>query len=160
MAPCSKQEPRRLDGSCNNLKHPPRGAPLTPYHRMLPATFSAGYEHRVAVSGSELPPARRLRTSLVPDGRVSSVHYSHLLTHWLVTITGEVTSLHDTGQCFIFDAIFFNYYKTITPRRVCLSKRDKLKNYRMNSSLDKVILEEALGVFFIDVLYKLAEIRR
>lgn len=42
VLPCNPQETRRLDGTCNNLKHPNRGASHTPTYRLLPAHYDKG----------------------------------------------------------------------------------------------------------------------
>lgn len=33
---------RRIDGACNNIRHPAWGAPFTPYSRLLPASYQDG----------------------------------------------------------------------------------------------------------------------
>lgn len=42
VLPCNPDEGRRLDGTCNNLKYPNRGAPHTPQRRLLPAEYDKG----------------------------------------------------------------------------------------------------------------------
>ncbi|CAH2241348.1 jg15548 [Pararge aegeria aegeria] len=39
IQPCNPTEGRRIDGSCNNLKHPTRGASHTPAYHVLPVVF-------------------------------------------------------------------------------------------------------------------------
>lgn len=42
VAPCSPKDYRRINGSCNNLHRPSRGASLTPYRRLLKPVFAVG----------------------------------------------------------------------------------------------------------------------
>ncbi|KAI5632715.1 peroxidase domain-containing protein [Phthorimaea operculella] len=95
---CDEKERRRMDYSCNNLHHPTRGATLTPYRRMLPPHFDAQYRARPSTSGAPLPLARRVRTSIMSDGRVASKRYTNLVPIGAVAITGDVTSIHDTAN--------------------------------------------------------------
>lgn len=39
IPPCDPKEGRRVDGSCNNLKNPARGAGHTPFARVLSPVF-------------------------------------------------------------------------------------------------------------------------
>ncbi|CAK1604584.1 unnamed protein product [Parnassius mnemosyne] len=39
IEPCDPEEGKRVDGSCNNLRFPSRGAPHTPTYRLLPAVY-------------------------------------------------------------------------------------------------------------------------
>lgn len=55
-----------------------------------------GYEHRTSSSGAPLPLERRLRTALIDDGHASSGRYTQLVTHLMVTVTGDLSSQHDT----------------------------------------------------------------
>ncbi|RVE43837.1 hypothetical protein evm_011505 [Chilo suppressalis] len=49
-------------------------------------------------AGRPLPNARALRVALVPDGRIPNKQYSQLLTNFLVAITGDTSTVHDTGN--------------------------------------------------------------
>ncbi|XP_013148471.1 PREDICTED: peroxidase-like [Papilio polytes] len=93
---CSPYEPRRVDGTCNNLRFPTRGATFTPYHRLLPPNHSTFGGLRTSTSGEPLPNARKLRVSLISDGRVHNKYYTQLVTNQLLMITGDITSAHDT----------------------------------------------------------------
>lgn len=42
IEPCDPNEGRRIDGSCNNLEHPTRGASNTPVFNVLPTIFING----------------------------------------------------------------------------------------------------------------------
>ncbi|XP_053622932.1 peroxidase-like [Plodia interpunctella] len=96
VKPCNPHEPRRLDYTCNNLKHPARGGVYTPYHRMLPPRHSAEGGMAVAKSGNDLPNARKLRIGLLTDARKENKKYTHLITNVALQITGDVTSIHDS----------------------------------------------------------------
>ncbi|CAH2064851.1 unnamed protein product, partial [Iphiclides podalirius] len=99
---CSPTETRRVDGSCNSLRFPSRGAAMTPYQRLLPPAHAVDGGPRTARSGLELPNTRSLRTALVPDGRVHSKRYTQLITYLLLIMTSDVTSLHDTVNYVVF----------------------------------------------------------
>ncbi|KAL0891820.1 hypothetical protein ABMA27_015085 [Loxostege sticticalis] len=94
---CDPHERRRLDGSCNNLNYPNRGMPHTPTLKLLPPEFSGnGFEPRLAKSGAPLPPARPLRTSLLPDARIPDQVFTQMVAHYMVFIVSDVLSIHDT----------------------------------------------------------------
>ncbi|XP_013163275.1 PREDICTED: peroxidase-like [Papilio xuthus] len=93
---CSPYEPRRVDGTCNNLHYPTRGATFTPYHRLLPSNNAMNGGLRTSITGLPLPNARKLRVSLLSDGRVHNKHYTQLVTNHLLMMTGDITSAHDT----------------------------------------------------------------
>ncbi|CAB3243525.1 unnamed protein product [Arctia plantaginis] len=96
IEPCNPTEGRRVDGSCNNLKHPTRGAMHTPFIRLLPATFDKNFEPRKSSSGNDLPLARYLRTRLISVGKVPSTIFTMLAVHYFVFMSADVVSLHDT----------------------------------------------------------------
>ncbi|CAH2075609.1 unnamed protein product, partial [Iphiclides podalirius] len=96
VEPCAPDEGRRIDGSCNNLRLPTRGAAHTPTYRVLPAVYGKDFEPRPSKSGHSLPLARFLRTSLMAVGRLPDQMFTTLLTNFLVFMTGDVLSLHDT----------------------------------------------------------------
>ncbi|XP_049866581.1 peroxidase-like [Pectinophora gossypiella] len=96
IEPCNETEGRRIDGSCNNLKHPTRGAPHTPFYRVLPAIFDEDFEPRKSESGDSLPLSRYLRTSLLSEGSVPDQTFTQLLTQFLVFMASDVSGPHDT----------------------------------------------------------------
>ncbi|CAB3242848.1 unnamed protein product [Arctia plantaginis] len=96
IEPCNPTEGRRVDGSCNNLKHPSRGATHTPFVRLLPAVFDKNFEPRKSSSGNDLPLARYLRTRLISVGQVPSTIFTMLAVHYFVFMSADVLSLHDT----------------------------------------------------------------
>ncbi|XP_037300475.1 peroxidase-like [Manduca sexta] len=98
IADCNPHEPRRMDGSCNNLKYPSRGAQLTPYSRMLPPQYGADGGIRPAKSGNPLPNARALRVAIMSDGRAASSRFTNMVPNYNVFITGDITSVHDTAN--------------------------------------------------------------
>ncbi|XP_063391883.1 peroxidase-like [Cydia fagiglandana] len=102
VADCQPDERRRMDYSCNNPRHPPRGATLTPYYRLLPPVFGRNYTARPAKDGADLPLVRDIRVAIMSDGRRSSEHYTQLTSHLGVFLTGDVSSLHDTVNYVIF----------------------------------------------------------
>ncbi|CAH0407945.1 unnamed protein product [Chilo suppressalis] len=105
IQPCDHNEGRRVDGSCNNLKHPTRGATHTPFYRLLPATYDTEqdrFEPRKASDGGPLPLARHLRTSLVAEGKVPDQVFTQLVTHSLAFHVSDIVSLQDTVNYIIW----------------------------------------------------------
>ncbi|XP_072940692.1 salivary peroxidase/catechol oxidase-like [Epargyreus clarus] len=96
IQPCDPHEWRRVDGSCNNLKNPTKGAPHTPVYRLLPAMFGKDFGPRKAEDGGPLPLCRPLRTHFYPEGYLPDQKFTHLLTYALVFLTSDVLSVHDT----------------------------------------------------------------
>ncbi|KAF9420421.1 hypothetical protein HW555_003343 [Spodoptera exigua] len=94
--PCDPNEGRRVDGTCNNLRYPNRGASHTPFTRILPPAFDKDYEPKKAASGNDLPLPRVLRTNLVSVGKVPSQRLTQLAIHAFVFLSSDVVSLHDT----------------------------------------------------------------
>ncbi|XP_045446330.1 peroxidase-like [Melitaea cinxia] len=96
VLPCNPFEGRRLDGTCNNLKYPNRGAPHTPQYRLLPAEYDKGFEPKKTKSGEPLPLSRSVRTTILAEGRVPDRRFTQLLTYFWVYVIGDVLSVHDT----------------------------------------------------------------
>ncbi|CAH2106939.1 unnamed protein product [Euphydryas editha] len=96
VLPCNPYEGRRLDGTCNNLKYPTRGAPHTPQYRLLPAEYDKDFEPKTAKSGEPLPLSRSVRTTVLAEGRVPDSRFTQLLTHFWAHALGDVLSVHDT----------------------------------------------------------------
>ncbi|CAH0723495.1 unnamed protein product, partial [Brenthis ino] len=96
IEPCDAFEGRRLDGSCNNLKQPSQGAPHTLPHRVLPAVFDEGNKPRKSKTGEELPLSRKVRTTLLSEGRVPDPYFTHIFTYFAVFMSADVLSFHDT----------------------------------------------------------------
>ncbi|CAK1604587.1 unnamed protein product [Parnassius mnemosyne] len=99
---CDPEEGKRVDGSCNNLRYPSRGAPHTPTYRLLPAIYDKDFEPRLSNSGHSLPLARFLRTSLLAEGRLPDQKYTTLATNFLVFMTADVLSVQDTVKFIIW----------------------------------------------------------
>ncbi|CAH1644592.1 unnamed protein product [Spodoptera littoralis] len=95
IKPCNATEWKRVDGSCNNLKHPSRGTHRTPSYRVLPPVFSVAYEPRKAVSGGPLPLPRRLRTELLLVGKASERRITQLASYYIIFMIADVVSIHD-----------------------------------------------------------------
>ncbi|XP_052750505.1 peroxidase-like [Galleria mellonella] len=96
IAPCDPNEGRRIDGSCNNLEHPTRGATHTPFYRVLPATYDEDFQPKKTKSGKEMPLARQLRTHLLSEGRIPSQRFTQLATHFFVFLPADIISAQDT----------------------------------------------------------------
>ncbi|KAJ8731722.1 hypothetical protein PYW08_014452 [Mythimna loreyi] len=95
IEPCNPEEWRRLDGSCNNLRHPTRGATHTPQYRMLPADYDTYFDREKSKS-SNLPLVRRLRTSFLPEGKVADETFTMLASYFLLFVATDIANLHDT----------------------------------------------------------------
>ncbi|CAK1604590.1 unnamed protein product [Parnassius mnemosyne] len=102
IEPCDPEEGRRVDGSCNNLRYVTRGASHTPTYRVLPAVYNKNFEPRLSKSGHSLPLARFLRTSLLAEGRLPDRQLTTLATNFLVFMTADVLSLHDTVKFILW----------------------------------------------------------
>ncbi|KAM3956032.1 peroxidase-like [Aphomia sociella] len=96
IAPCDAWAWRRIDGSCNNLEHPTMGAKHTPLYRVLPPIYDKDFEPKTTTSGKPMPLARRVRTSLLSEGRIPSQALTQLATHFFVFVPADIVSLHDT----------------------------------------------------------------
>ncbi|XP_075970963.1 peroxidase-like [Anticarsia gemmatalis] len=96
IQPCDPHEGRRVDGSCNNLHHPVRGATHTPFVRVLPPVFDKNFEPKKAASGNDLPLARYLRTRLISAGSIPDQILTTLAVHFFVFTSADLVSLHDT----------------------------------------------------------------
>ncbi|KAJ8731720.1 hypothetical protein PYW08_014450 [Mythimna loreyi] len=95
VKPCDPEEWQRVDGSCNNLKYPSRGAFRTPTIRLLPLDFSPNYEPRKACDGGDLELPRKLRTELLCSGKVSEMKLTQLVSYYILFSTGDINSIHD-----------------------------------------------------------------
>ncbi|XP_075970962.1 peroxidase-like [Anticarsia gemmatalis] len=102
IRPCDPFEGRRVDGTCNNLQNPQRGASHTPFIRVLPPVYDKDFEPRKSASGNELPLARYLRTRLISVGKVPSQLFTQLAIHYFVFMSGDVVSLHDTVNYIVW----------------------------------------------------------
>ncbi|CAK1552790.1 unnamed protein product [Leptosia nina] len=96
VLPCDPREGRRIDGSCNNLKYFTIGSNRTPTYRMLPASYSEGFEPRLSKRGETMPLARAVRTNILLEGHVPDRQFTQMLTHFLVFIVGDFVSVQDT----------------------------------------------------------------
>ncbi|CAH0700224.1 unnamed protein product [Spodoptera exigua] len=95
IAPCDTKEWRRLDGSCNNLRNPVRGATHTPLRRILPPYYDEDYEPMKSKAG-KLPPVRKLRTTLLSEGQNPDQVFSILAPNFLIFIATDISNTHDT----------------------------------------------------------------
>ncbi|XP_050342820.1 peroxidase-like [Nymphalis io] len=96
ILPCNPLEGRRIDGSCNNLKHPSKGSAHTPIRRLLPADYDKDFEPRKSKSGEPLPLSRAVRTGVLAEGRLPDTRFTQMVPNYWVYILGDVVSVHDT----------------------------------------------------------------
>lgn len=68
------------------------------YEELISNVCLSGLEPRKAVSGNDLPLARRLRTRLLSEGSVPSQKFTQLAINFMVFMAGDVVSQHDTGE--------------------------------------------------------------
>ncbi|XP_026331114.1 peroxidase-like [Hyposmocoma kahamanoa] len=99
---CDEHEKRRADYSCNNLHHPIRGTTMSPYRRLLSPKFGRGDNFRPQMSGTPLPSARAVRTSLLSDGRVADKKWTSQLMGGLLIVTTDSTTVHDIFNYVVF----------------------------------------------------------
>ncbi|KAG6457899.1 hypothetical protein O3G_MSEX010545 [Manduca sexta] len=107
VEPCNPNEPRRINGTCNNLNNPTRGATRTPYYRLLDASFvkasDSVFNPRVsACTGASLAGARDLRRTLLVDGRVEDDKLTHAVTHMSVFFATDITNTQDTTNYVVW----------------------------------------------------------
>ncbi|CAB3242838.1 unnamed protein product [Arctia plantaginis] len=102
IEPCDPAEGRRVDGSCNNLKHPSRGATHTPFRRLLPPVFDKNFTPKKSSSGNDLPLVRYVRTRILSVGKVPSQVFTMLAAHYFVFMLADTVSLHDTVNYVIW----------------------------------------------------------
>ncbi|XP_023939635.2 peroxidase-like [Bicyclus anynana] len=103
IEPCNPHEGRRVDGSCNNLQHPSVGASHTPGYHVLPVVFDGYNDSRKSCRGKELPLSRKVRTTLLLEGRLPDQQITHLLTYFSVFMSADVLSFHDTINYMIWN---------------------------------------------------------
>ncbi|XP_063890539.1 peroxidase-like isoform X2 [Helicoverpa armigera] len=95
IEPCAENERSRVDGSCNNLNSPARGTYFSPLVRVLPPIYYNGYFARKAVSGNELPLARKVRVDLLKQGNSNHPLFNQNVPGFFVFVSNDVGSFHD-----------------------------------------------------------------
>ncbi|CAB3243533.1 unnamed protein product [Arctia plantaginis] len=110
IEPCDPAEGRRVDGSCNNLKHPSRGATHTPFRRLLPPVFDKNFTPKKSSSGNDLPLVRYVRTRILSVGKVPSQVFTMLAAHYFAFMLADTVSLHDTDTRFTVNYVIWKPY--------------------------------------------------
>ncbi|XP_025194656.1 peroxidase-like isoform X2 [Melanaphis sacchari] len=115
-APKMKCDPtakyRSINGSCNNLEIPTRGAAGSPFYRLINANFSDGYyKLRVQTNGSPLPWPRVLDIDIflnreifrVDENNVLLLPFGQLLAHDISSLPNDLISDEngDTIDCCV-----------------------------------------------------------
>ncbi|XP_026740014.1 peroxidase-like isoform X2 [Trichoplusia ni] len=95
IKPCDKNEWKRLDGSCNNLKYPSVGTQRTPTTRILPPILGPNYNPVDTVDGKPFPLARRVRCELLSEGKASDLTTTQLVSYYTLFASADINSLHD-----------------------------------------------------------------
>ncbi|CAD0198067.1 unnamed protein product [Chrysodeixis includens] len=95
VAPCDPNEWRRLDGSCNNLKHPAKGTYFVPMIRLMEPHYHNGNEPRKAADGEDLPLPRKVRTTLLKVGKSSHPELSQQVPSFAALLLMDTISIHD-----------------------------------------------------------------
>ena len=104
---CNPHNPfRTLNGVCNNLGDPFRGAALTPFRRLLPPDYADGKsEPREAVGNGRFPNARSVSLDLFKDVEERSQELTHMamvfgqfLAHD-ITLAGQPEDFTCDGSC-------------------------------------------------------------
>ncbi|KAJ2953514.1 hypothetical protein O0L34_g1115 [Tuta absoluta] len=121
VQPCTKEEGRRVDGTCANPKYPSRGGTATPLLRMLPARFGLGNTLRPAKNGSDLPSTRIIRTKILTEGYVEDYQFSLLLSHVFVfSFVDHVDLEYMMGYAVLSDCCVGNTPNWANPRCIAI----------------------------------------
>ncbi|XP_026739839.1 peroxidase-like [Trichoplusia ni] len=101
IAPCDPNEWRRLDGSCNNLNQPAKGAYFVPMIRLLDSVYHNGNEPRKAADGEDLPLPRKVRTALLKIGKSSHPELSQQVPSFAAYVLMDIASIHDIEKMLL-----------------------------------------------------------
>ncbi|XP_025421585.1 peroxidase isoform X2 [Sipha flava] len=84
---------RTVEGSCNNVMEPRKGAALTPFRRQLPADYSDGvWKPRRATDGSELPSAKQVSEDVHRESYEEDHDFTVMLAVWGQFMDHDITA--------------------------------------------------------------------
>ncbi|XP_063827198.1 peroxidase-like [Ostrinia nubilalis] len=106
VKPCTPHEGSRIDGTCNNYKHPTRGSAKGPYLRLLKPEYGHMGGLRETKHGEPLPSARKVRTALQSNGRVvdktfnlAAAAFLEFINVDISLVTGPLDYLRERTYC-------------------------------------------------------------
>ncbi|KAK9879276.1 hypothetical protein WA026_004121 [Henosepilachna vigintioctopunctata] len=90
---------RRIDGACNNIRHPAWGSHLTPYARLLPPSYKDGvWSPRVSeYDGAPLASPRKISTTLFKDENIYQSGHTLLVMQFGQYMAHEITQSIDNS---------------------------------------------------------------
>ncbi|XP_025200669.1 lactoperoxidase isoform X2 [Melanaphis sacchari] len=84
---------RTVEGICNNVFEPLKGAALTPFRRVLPADYSDGvWKPRKATDGSELPSAKQVSEDVHRQSYEEDHDFTVMLAVWGQFMDHDITA--------------------------------------------------------------------
>ncbi|MFH4973324.1 hypothetical protein AB6A40_000033 [Gnathostoma spinigerum] len=95
---------RTMDGTCNNLKHPLRGAAFRPYNRLMPPDYDDGLGAPVASIKQDRPNPRDVTRNLISSRQAVLHHeYNALLMQWGQFLIHDMakTTLVPSAKCHV-----------------------------------------------------------
>lgn len=122
---CSYDAPyRKLDGSCNNLKHPKWGSFGCPLKRILQPQYEDGYHMPrgakfVKEKGylSRLPSPRKVSAKVFLPKNVSDGVHTHALMQFGQFIDHDLASTVKNGEYFLIGSITSPSFKPTPPEK-------------------------------------------
>ncbi|XP_022177219.1 chorion peroxidase-like isoform X1 [Myzus persicae] len=84
---------RTVEGICNNVLDPLKGAAMMPFHRVLPADYSDGvWKPRKATDGSELPSAKQVSEGVHRPSYEEDHDFTVMLAVWGQFMDHDITA--------------------------------------------------------------------
>ncbi|CAI2340685.1 unnamed protein product [Caenorhabditis sp. 36 PRJEB53466] len=96
---CFHKKYRSMDGTCNNLQNPAKGAAFTAYSRLMPAAYDDGFNTLVSASRRNRPNPREVSVFLLSSERSLPGHTNSLLMLFGQFVSHDITSNAAQGSC-------------------------------------------------------------
>ncbi|PIO67811.1 shTK domain protein, partial [Teladorsagia circumcincta] len=121
---------RTMDGTCNNLQHPLRGAAYRPYTRLLPTVYDNGLSEPVGSMNPQMRPSPRAITRHLTSSHASVVSEDY---NAMVMQFGQFIS-HDMAKTTLVPSAKCNVCQNITSRcmAVSIASDDPNAGFRRN----------------------------
>ncbi|PIO68593.1 heme peroxidase [Teladorsagia circumcincta] len=119
-----------MDGTCNNLQHPLRGAAYRPYTRLLPTVYDNGLSEPVGSMNPQMRPSPRAITRHLTSSHASVVSEDY---NAMVMQFGQFIS-HDMAKTTLVPSAKCNVCQNITSRcmAVSIASDDPNAGFRRN----------------------------